>query len=181
MFRDNLSFLGCLTLHDGTDGLCRNVGNYQTWSHAKSWLTNSMERNPSWETSSSPTSGEMTRIVWNLKVHYRVHKSPLPVLSWAHQLCPHPHPTSWRSILILSSHLRLGLPSGLFPAGWSHQNPVRTSPLRRPSRFGRPNGIWWEVQIIKLLILYCLHSLNESYQVSYPYKTSDKIIVGGLV
>ena len=28
-----------------------------------------------------------------------------------------PHPTSWRSILILSSHLRLGLPSGLFPSG----------------------------------------------------------------
>jgi len=26
-----------------------------------------------------------------------------------------PHPTSWRSILILSSHLWLGLPSGLFP------------------------------------------------------------------
>ena len=27
----------------------------------------------------------------------------------------YPHPTSWRSILILSTHLRLGLPSGLFP------------------------------------------------------------------
>ena len=27
-----------------------------------------------------------------------------------------PHPTSWRTILILSSHLRLGLPSGLFPS-----------------------------------------------------------------
>ena len=25
-----------------------------------------------------------------------------------------PHPTSWRNILILSSHLRLDLPSGLF-------------------------------------------------------------------
>jgi hypothetical protein len=29
-----------------------------------------------------------------------------------------PHPTSWTSILILSSHLRLGLYSGLFPSGF---------------------------------------------------------------
>ena len=28
----------------------------------------------------------------------------------------YPHPTSWRSILILSTHLRLGFPSGLFPS-----------------------------------------------------------------
>ena len=31
----------------------------------------------------------------------------------------HPHPTSWRSILILPSHLRLGLPSGFFPSSLS--------------------------------------------------------------
>ena len=30
----------------------------------------------------------------------------------------YPHPTSWRSILILSTHLSLGLPSGLFPSGF---------------------------------------------------------------
>ena len=30
----------------------------------------------------------------------------------------YPPPTSWRSILILSTHLRLGLPSGLFPSGF---------------------------------------------------------------
>ena len=30
----------------------------------------------------------------------------------------YPHPTSWRSILILSTHLHLGLPSGLFPSGF---------------------------------------------------------------
>ena len=29
-----------------------------------------------------------------------------------------PHPTSWKSILILSSHLHLGLPSGLLPSGF---------------------------------------------------------------
>ena len=40
-------------------------------------------------------------------------------LSWAGPVQSiYPHPTSWRSILILSTHLRLGLPSGLFPSGF---------------------------------------------------------------
>ena len=30
----------------------------------------------------------------------------------------HPHPTSWISILILSTHLRVSLPSGIFPSGF---------------------------------------------------------------
>ena len=38
-------------------------------------------------------------------------------LSWALSIQSIlPHPTSWRSILILSSHLSLGHPSGLFPS-----------------------------------------------------------------
>ena len=36
----------------------------------------------------------------------------------------YPHPTSWRSFLILSTQLRLGLPSGLFPSGF-HLVPMR--------------------------------------------------------
>ena len=40
-------------------------------------------------------------------------------LSWASPIQSiYPHPTSWRSILILSTHLRLGLPSGLHPSGF---------------------------------------------------------------
>jgi hypothetical protein len=38
---------------------------------------------------------------------------PHPSLSWASPIhSTYPHPTTWRSILILSTHLRLGLPSG---------------------------------------------------------------------
>ena len=40
-------------------------------------------------------------------------------LSWASPIQSiYPHPTSWRSVLILSTHLRLGLPRGLFPSGF---------------------------------------------------------------
>ena len=40
-------------------------------------------------------------------------------LSWASPIQSiYPHPTSWRSVLILSTHLRLGLPSCLLPSGF---------------------------------------------------------------
>ena len=41
-----------------------------------------------------------------------------PSLSWASPILSiYPHPTSWRYILQLSTHLRLGLLNGLFPSG----------------------------------------------------------------
>ena len=52
-------------------------------------------------------------------------------LSWASLIQSiYPNPTSCRTILILSTHLRLGLPSGLFPSGF----PSKTlyTPLSSP-------------------------------------------------
>ena len=54
--------------------------------------------------------GHVNAISWNLKVQYRINNSwpPVPTLRHIQSM---PQPTSLRSILILSSHLRLGLPT----------------------------------------------------------------------
>ena len=50
-------------------------------------------------------------------------------LSWASPFQSiYPHPTSWRSILILSTHLRLGFPSGLFPSDFPTKTLYTPSP-----------------------------------------------------
>ena len=78
----------------------------------------------------SAASQEIARTLWNPKVYQRIHKCPpsVPILSKLHPVSP--RPTSRRSILILSSHLRLGLPNGLFPSVF----PTRTlyTPLPSP-------------------------------------------------
>ena len=94
-------------------------------------LTYSMQQSPSWEANWFSASQAIPRILWNLKVHYCIYKCPppVPVLSKVNPVHA-PHPTSWRSILILSFHLHLGLPSGPFTSGF----PTKTlyKPLLSP-------------------------------------------------
>ena len=102
-------------------------------------------------------------------------------ISWANSIqSPQPLSTSWRSILILSSHLRLGLPSGLFPSGFPNQNLVHTSPflhtchIRRPSHSSRvyhPHNIGWGVQIIGLLNVF-LRKCRETPAVHYGFMST---------
>ena len=113
----------------------RRTGN----KHQKLWegdlltylLTYSMVQSPSWEANWFAASQENPAFHGTRKfitaltsIRHLSLSSASPIQSI------YPHPTSWRSILILSTHLRLGLPSGLFPS--AHQDPIH--PLSSPIR-----------------------------------------------
>ena len=71
-----------------------------------------MEQSPSWE-----ASQEISRIFGTRRFTTVLTSARHLSLSWANSIqSPQTPSTSWRSILILSSHLRLGLPNGLFPS-----------------------------------------------------------------
>jgi len=122
-----------------------------------------MVQSPSWEANWLAASQEIPRISQNPKVQYHTHKRPppVPILGQPNPVPIYPHPTSWRSIRILSTHLRLGLPVVSFPP----VSPPRpcTPPLSSPihatcpahlilldfitriisSRFYHPHNIGW--------------------------------------
>jgi hypothetical protein len=83
-------------------------------------LTNFMELRHSCEAASCAATQEISNISGNQKVHYRIHKSPssVPVLGQINPLHTIPSSLHPSSILILSTHLHLGLSSGFFSSGF---------------------------------------------------------------
>jgi hypothetical protein len=105
-----------------------------------------------WEANSHSASQQILHLLWNPKVHYRVHKSPSPVpilsqMNFVHTL----QPVSL-STLILSSLINPGFSSGHFPSRFPTKqcmhfssfacNMIRTSQIPR-----------WSLQIMKIFIM----------------------------
>jgi hypothetical protein len=126
-------------------------------------LTNSMEMSPSWEATSHAATQEFPNILWNLRVHYHVHKSPPLVLmlrqiksvqttpsyfSNIHFNIIHP-PTSWSSWWSLSFWLshQYSICIPLLP----HSCYLHCPPY--PCWLHHFNYTWQRVQVMKLLIM----------------------------
>ena len=142
-----------------------------------------MEHSP-WEPNRSSAIQEIPRILWNPKVHYRIHKCPppVPILS---QL----DPLHTSTFYFLKINLNIILPFTPWSPQWSvslrfpppklciRLSSPHTRYMPRPSHislFYHPNNIGWAVQIIQLLIMQLpslpcyLVSSRPKYSPQYP-------------
>jgi len=117
-----------------------------------------MEQIYSWEATSA--SQAVSHIFWNMRVHYRIHKS-LPPAPLPRQLNPVHALLSY----LLKTYFNIKLPftpmsfKWFLSFGFPHQNFLYiyllpyTGRMHRPLRLpcpDHPNDIWWEVKVMLL-------------------------------
>jgi hypothetical protein len=140
-----------------------------------------MEQTPFCESDRSSASQKKNpRILWNPKVHYRIHNSPppVPILSQSDPVHAYPSHVSKIHFNIIRSSTP-GFSKWFLPSGF----PTKTLLLLRMCYmlclsqsiwFDHPNNIWWRIQILKFLItqsspLPCyLIPLRSKYSPQHP-------------
>jgi len=131
-------------------------------------LTHSMKHSPSWEASvfqlvkKFPAFHETRRFIIAFTIARHLS------LPWASsiQSIP-PQPTSWWSILILSSHLHLGLPSGLFPSRFATK--TQYTPFLSPIWATCPTHLILLDFITRTILCEEYTSLSSSF-LHYPFQ-----------
>jgi hypothetical protein len=167
---------------------------YAVHNHFIGYITQFTEQISPREATSSAPSQEIPLILWNHKIQYFSYQIPPPVsLSLACWIRSTPsHLVSARSRLILSSHLRLGLPVGSFLQNPPHLSPkkplyfsplyvLNSQPISNLPSFNHPNNICWGAKVSSFLImqsyppLSCLKGCTNLPNISKPFQNSGAI------